>query len=659
MREHPGSSTSARPKLLPYMPGLDGLRAIAVLAVLIYHAQPAWLPGGFLGVEVFFVVSGYIITALLTAEWDSKGGIDLGGFWARRARRLLPAAFAVIFASLIVSLLALPAEVAELRSIALAAATYCTNWYLILDQQSYFESWGRPSLLRHLWSLALEEQFYLIWPPLLALYVLKLRQRLGFCLLLLAAAASAAWMAYLYDSGADVSRLYYGTDTRATGFLIGGALGLVWRPTAIHGLSHRSRGRVEAAGGIGLVLLLMSLMLLDEGKSTLYQGGFATVSLCGAAVVMAVTLPAGRLSRLASTRPMVWVGVRSYGLYLWHWPVFMLTRPGVDVDLDGPLLLAVQLVACVCLAELSYRFIEQPTRGGGLGRLIQRLNMFSGLRRLAIGTSAVGSASALILVVIISAGMASSPALPSTAGSIRLVTSSSEQAEASALTSHGFLSPLVSMAQYRLFMGEADWQSSISSASSVALSPTEAPISEEQGGESEAQAANSEAPTVQVSEESGLIEESVSVIGDSVLLGSVYQMARVFPNLDLDAAMGRQASTFVGIIRGRFETGGLGRTVVLQAGNNGPVSRAQVDEMLWLLQDVEKVVVINVTVPRPWQDSNNRVIAAAVQEFGNARLVDWHSVSRDQPELFASDGVHLTREGVSTLVAMIAEAIQR
>src|SRR5215203_2371859 len=216
---------------LPYLPGLDGLCALAVIAVLLYHARLGWIPGGFLGVEVFFVISGYLITALLLAELRERGRIDLKAFWMRRARRLLPALYLLLIVTLAFAVVFLPGEVAGLRNDAIAAFGYATNWYLLAGQESYFEAIGRPSLLVHLWSLAVEEQFYLLWPPLFALGMgvgaVGFRRRRLIFLLLAGAAASAALMAILYGPGVDPSRLHYGTDTRATGLLVGAALAFV------------------------------------------------------------------------------------------------------------------------------------------------------------------------------------------------------------------------------------------------------------------------------------------------------------------------------------------------------------------------------------------------------------------------------------------------
>src|SRR5215213_8777139 len=309
-------ATSGAPEVrLSYSPGLDGLRAIAVMAVLLYHADLGWIPGGFLGVEVFFVISGYLITALLLSEWRQKGTIDLKNFWLRRARRLLPALYVLLVVTLAFAVVFLPGEVAGLRGDVFAAVGYVTNWFLIFGQESYFESVGRPSMLQHLWSLAVEEQFYLIWPVVLAVGLgvgaTRQRRRRVLTVALLGAAASAAAMALLYAPGVDPSRIYYGTDTRATGLLCGAALAFLWSPgdksrpaePSHHGPKLPDKGRfrrrwgwtspllLDVVGLVALGTLVWFFLHLGEFEPFLYRGGFALVALATVVAIIAVVYP--------------------------------------------------------------------------------------------------------------------------------------------------------------------------------------------------------------------------------------------------------------------------------------------------------------------------------------------------------------------------------
>jgi peptidoglycan/LPS O-acetylase OafA/YrhL/CubicO group peptidase (beta-lactamase class C family) len=365
---------------LHYIPGLDGLRALAVLAVLLYHADlPVY--GGFLGVESFFVISGFLITALLLADWDAHGRVRLGHFWWRRARRLLPALFALLAGVALLTAALLPGELARLGGEILAALAYVTNWHLIAGGQPYFDAVERPSLLRHLWSLAVEEQFYLAWPLLFAGGMRLLGSRRLGALALLGALVSAALMAAL---GADEpSRVYYGTDTRAGGLLLGVALAFVWAPGRAPALARPGAGAaLDAAGFVALAGLLWAYVALDDGHPLLYRGGVALVAVATAVVVAAATHPAARLlPRLLELPALRWVGVRSYSLYLWHWPIFMVTRPGLDVPADGPALQAARFAAAFALAALSYRWIELPVRNGALERA------WAGLRRPGVSAA--------------------------------------------------------------------------------------------------------------------------------------------------------------------------------------------------------------------------------------------------------------------------------
>jgi peptidoglycan/LPS O-acetylase OafA/YrhL len=347
---------------LPYMPAIDALRAISVLAVFFYHVGVSWMPGGFLGVDVFFVISGYLITALLVGEFRRGGHINVAAFWLRRARRLLPAVGVMIAVTMLVALVLVPDRIGELRGNAVASLFYVNNWHLIFSHQSYFESF-QPSLFRHLWSLSVEEQFYLLWPLVCA----GVLARLGRGRLLLVAiagiVASTLLMAGLYDpASSGGSRAFYGADTRAAPLLAGVALALVWDPLKLPALKGRLALALDVAGVVGLVMVLRAFFDATDFDPGLYHGGFLVLALWASLLVAAVAHPATRLSRLLATGPAIWLGVRSYGFYLWHWPVIALTRPHIDVPLSGPVLIGLQLAATLALADLSYRFVEQPFR---------------------------------------------------------------------------------------------------------------------------------------------------------------------------------------------------------------------------------------------------------------------------------------------------------
>jgi peptidoglycan/LPS O-acetylase OafA/YrhL len=348
-----------------YQPALDGVRAFAVGGVLLYHASQSWALGGFLGVDAFFVLSGFLITTLLVTEWGGRGRIDLGAFWVRRARRLLPALVLVILGIVAyAAIFAAPGEVEKIRSDGFATIGYVANWKFIFAGQSYFDQFTQPSPFRHMWSLAIEEQFYLLW-PLIVFGILRVtrsvRALLGAAVAMLV--GSAVLMAVLYQPGHDPSRVYYGTDTRAQSLLMGAIAGiLVFRHGPIRSRAAQVLLKVLAVAGAAYTLWLWSN--LSERSDSLYRGGFTLASISVVIVIVSVTQPdRGLLGRALSWYPLRWIGMISYGLYLWHWPIY-LTITRTRTGLEGNALLAARLATTFAFATASYYLVERPIRRG-------------------------------------------------------------------------------------------------------------------------------------------------------------------------------------------------------------------------------------------------------------------------------------------------------
>jgi peptidoglycan/LPS O-acetylase OafA/YrhL len=397
------------------MPGLDGLRALAVFAVVFYHLGFPWASGGLLGVGVFFTLSGYLITDLLLDRVPSSG-IQLGRFWLARARRLLPALFLML--GVVVTWVAVigPAQAPGFGQAVVASVFYLSNWQLIFHHVSYFQSFDAPSPLNHLWSLGVEEQFYIFWPLLLLVGLrfiregpgsTRLRPKLAIATLLLAG-ASVAEMTLLYRPSLDPSRVYYGTDTRAFELLIGAALAMVWPSARLRGsISRGARLVCDGMGLAGLAALAVLTWYTTTYSAFLYHGGFVLLSIATAVVVASLVHPAGRLGPILGVGLLRWIGVRSYGIYLWHVPIIVLTTPAGDHQVDA-WRAALQIAATICVAALSWRFVEQPIRHGALGRL--RVTLRSpGMRRRIIARPGfalmIGAISLLIIVGAAFAGL--------------------------------------------------------------------------------------------------------------------------------------------------------------------------------------------------------------------------------------------------------------
>ncbi|MBK9179377.1 MAG: acyltransferase [Acidimicrobiales bacterium] len=630
---------------LPYLPGLDGLRALAVIAVLLYHADLTWIPGGFLGVEVFFVISGYLITSLLLAEWRDTGRIDLGQFWLRRARRLLPALFLVLAVTIAFSALFLRGELQGLRGDVLAALTYSTNWYLSFSGQSYFEAFGRPPLLQHLWSLAVEEQFYLLWPLLFTLGMTRLGRRRVFRLVLVGVAASTLLMAVLYSPDRDPSRVYYGLDTRAAGLLIGVALAFLWSPWRLKKPAGRAAPAVlDAIGLASLAGLVASLFLIGETSTFLYRGGFLVVSLLTAALIAVAVHPASRLTvTVLGVAFLRWVGVRSYGIYLWHWPIYQITRPELDVPISGVPLLVFRLALTAIVAELSFRYVEIPVRQGALGRRLAAIRLARGLGRTRlVARTAWATTGAVAVVGLLGLALvrAPEPGLPDflNAG-----------ANGPGLDRGNADKPVDVLASATTTTVAAVPPTTTVPTSAPAAGPAGDPAATPTGPAPTAPPATTPPPPP---------APATVAVGDSVMLGAATALGQAFGgNIIVDAVVGRQASDGVAVLRARRDAGQLTGTVVVQLGNNGTFNDAQFDEMMQVLQGVPKVVVLNVRVTRGWESQVNQTVAAGASRYPNVVFLDWYNASAGRYDLFWDDDIHLRPEGAAYYAQLIRQYV--
>ena len=381
-----------------YRPALDGLRGVAVLAVLVFHLWPAGVQGGWLGVDLFFVLSGDLITSLLVREYARSGRIDLRRFWTARARRLLPSLITVLIAVLAAAAFWTPSG--RRSSVALdtlATLFYVQNWRLLASNEAYFDANGVPSPLRHAWSLAIEEQYYLLFPLLFLVLARYVHRRWTLALVFaVAAAASAAWMAYLFVPDVDPTRVYYGTDTRAFELLIGAAIG-AWVGPSQWGHERPSRW-VETISKLAwpsLAALLVAFVALSEDSPLVFRGGLVVVCLLTLPAILAAASPhANAFQRALSFEPLRQIGLISYALYLWHWPVHVFLTPE-RLGMGTAAAALVQAVLSIVFATLTYRYLEAPIRAGGLRGLVPRSPRISRLvavtacAAVAVGTVAL------------------------------------------------------------------------------------------------------------------------------------------------------------------------------------------------------------------------------------------------------------------------------
>jgi peptidoglycan/LPS O-acetylase OafA/YrhL len=591
------------------------MRALAVAAVFAYHADVAWARGGFLGVDVFFVISGFLITALLVAQWEEYQWVDIVGFWKRRALRLLPAVAVLLVAVWALVPLLAPEQAGRLRGDIRAALAYVSNWRLVFEQQSYFEAAGRPPLLQHLWSLAVEEQFYLVWPPVLwAGLALRRRARRLFWPVLAVAGASAGLMAALYEPGTDPSRVYYGTDTRAGAILLGAALACVWNPARLQ--ARPSAARRALLGGAGVAALAglgWCLVSLHQFSDVLYRGGFLGVAALAAVLVAVAAHPGTPLvNRVLGAGPLVWLGKRSYGIYLAYWPVIMLTRAYYDVPVHGNALLALRAAITVSLAALSYRYVEQPVRNGALGRLwadLRARGPFPARPRRALLAGRV----AVAAVALAAVGTTAVVARPAPASRDLLAVEA-----ALAATPAPVVVPVLD-------------PTTTTFPSVPSTTPTET--------------TTTTTPTTTTAPATTLAQVAVTGLGDSVLLEAKAELERRLPSAEVDAVVARQFRELLAVARAHRDSGRLGQVVVLQLGNNGPVTGAQFDEIMDVLRGAQRVVVINVKVPRAWEAPNNEMLAAGAHGLAQLRQRPPRALRRRRHPHGAGGGAGVRRHG--------------
>jgi peptidoglycan/LPS O-acetylase OafA/YrhL len=602
------------------LPGLDGLRGIAVLAVIIYHADISLLVGGFLGVDVFFVLSGFLITSLLIDELTRTNTVDRARFYIRRIRRLMPALFLVLLFSVLVSGLFVLDAAYHVRRDLPWAVTFVLNWSYLFFEQSYFVNISRPPLLQHLWSLSVEEQFYVVWPiVIIGLYKLKLgnlspRVKI-FTASTVLAIASTAWMAQLSISNGfpipnDPSRVYFGTDTHAMGLLVGCAAAALWRPDRLN--ERLTPDRASAMNGIGLLSiagLAYFFIFVSELNEWLYRGGFLVLSILTATLIIVAAHPGLKFGVLLGNPILKWFGDRSYGIYLWHWPIFVLMRSGIDVQWPDPVAFAVKVSIVLVIADLSYRFVEMPIRKGAIGSRLAAWRM-AGVPRPQPRTLLATAVTVLVLAASLG-GMYRVP-VP----------------DAGNLTGIGGITAID--------------EDPIVVPSPIAT-PDDDPLISPQQADQVRKDIESQIPPV--------------IFGDSVVLGARDSLKAILGKISIDAAVSRQPEVIAERIRTRRDEKRLGPNVVIHMGTNGIVQEEDLRPILEELRDRERVVVVNVRVPRVWMKPSNKMIESVVSQFPNARLADWNSVSKGKKGYFAPDGVHLTKTGAKAFGNLIEEAL--
>lgn len=588
-----------------YMPGLDGVRAVAVIAIIIYHLNPQWLLGGFLGVDTFFVISGYLITSLLLTEYHNTGKIELMSFWLRRVKRLIPAVLFLVMGVIVLSLIFMPTEIQKVRADSIAAIFYVSNWWYIMQNVDYFEQFAVQPL-KHLWSLAIEEQFYLVFPIVLLSLLSFIRRlksiRIIFLILLV---ISMIAMMVLYVPNENVARVYFGTDTRIQTLLMGVLLALVWPPFQLKAKVNRQmRTMIDTAGVVGLAILFICFKFVSETNSILYYGGFFLISTVTLLVIASSVHPSGYFAKFLGNKVFTFIGSRSYSLYLWHYPIIVLIHHQFVQGQIPPLVYVVEILLMVLMAEFSYKFIEQPFRKEGF-------NIFA-FNHLKNWRSQKVLRTWLVIILLI-------PTLLVMVGGFNRFAQKNSTRVTEVNTE------------------EID---------KLITQPLPLPQLEIDG-------------FVVKGNKQKYASWKPLLIGDSVMVDIGDDFRSFVPKADINGKVGRQLVEATSLAKRQYQSyRDKNDIVVLELGTNGDFTEEQLNSLLEQFGEAD-IYLVNTRVPRSYESHVNQVLAKAAKKRANVTLVDWYSRSENHTEYFAPDGIHLQPPGVRALTNSIIQAIEK
>ena len=605
-----------------YLPSIDSLRALAVLAVIIYHVDVNYLPGGFLGVDLFFVLSGYLISSLIIKEFRKTGTVNLYNFYIRRARRLLPAVYFMITVGLVVMVLFNEVLLRKSHLDAIFGYIYSSNWWYIFHKLDYFDSFGAQSPFKHLWSLAIEEQFYMIFPLLFLLVnrkkkskdgTYKLNKNFLYVVLGLILVSLIAHI-LLFDIN-NISRIYFGTDTRAFSLLVGVVGAILYPMERLHAKVTLQQNMVYSVVSLVSIATLITVMIYtSEYNTLLYRGGFLLVAILGLIVIISSGKQHTLMSRLLSFKPVVFIGKISYSLYLWHFPVLVLTTPVSEIGNPNIIFVILRVILTFILATASYVFVETPIRKLGFKNYINVI--FKKLKKRSrksrkIYAGVVGLVSILFLMGIFGKSV-----------------------------------PFISTAFVKEMEANKETQF-VNNGNNKDNNQEKSSDSNKDNKENKDDKNNSDKKY-----------SSVLVMGDSLTVDIGEKFQELYPGAVIDGKIGRQLYVAVEEAKSYSKYNNENSAIIFQLGTNGPFTESQIEELIKVF-DKADIYFVNIKVPRAWEKTVNTALKEAQEKHSNVKLIDWYSVANSTKDLFEPDRVHLNQTGIAEMVTLIEKNLKR
>ena len=605
-------------KKTKYLPSIDSLRAIAVIAVIIYHIDANYLPGGFLGVDLFFVLSGYLISSLIIKEYKSTGTVNLYNFYVRRARRLLPAVYFMITVVLIIITLFNGVLLKKSYLDALFGYIYSSNWWYIFHKLDYFDSFGSQSPFKHLWSLAIEEQFYMFFPLIFLIFNRKSKSNNGnsklnknfiYVVLSLILVSLIAHI-LLFDIN-NINRIYFGTDTRAFSLLVGVVGAILYPMDRLSERTTKKDNMIYSIVSLVSILVLIGIMInTSEYNTWLYRGGFLLVAIIGLIIIISSGRQYTFMSKLLSFKPFVFIGKISYSLYLWHFPILVVTTPVSEIGNPNLFYVTLRIILIFLVATGSYMFVETPIRKLGFVNYINLL--FKRIMKFKNNTKKIIFASIALVAVVFTMGVfgKSVPYL-----STAFVTEMSNNKESQFISNNN------------------DNNTNNSS-------EHKSDNNNQEGNKSEDKKYS-----------------SLLVIGDSLTVDIGEKIKEKYPGAIIDGKISRQLTAATALADQYANYNNENTAVIFQLGTNGFFTESQVEELVKKF-DKADIYFVNVKVPRTWEKTVNKELDALKERHSDITIIDWYSVANNNQNYFEPDKVHLNSEGVETMVSLIEKSLK-